>query len=151
MSQMKLARPLRVADAADIARDADVGGIGLDWTTPPAGLLGSGAAAWQHLAVTFADDPTRFREGDRQAVASYCQAVEMADAAAAALREHGVLVAGRSSAELGRPVRSPAWAMWRDAQTAVRQWSTVLGLTPGARATLRLPDAPRDDDNPFTT
>jgi hypothetical protein len=77
----------------------------------PADLTGVGLATWEHLAATFADQPTRFREADRRAVVAYCCAVEMADEAAKALREHGVLVAGRSESDNGRPVRSPAWAM----------------------------------------
>ncbi len=60
----------------------------------------------------------------------------------AALRQHGVLVEGRSEADRGRPVRSPAWAMWRDASTQVRQWSAELGLSPSPRARIRLPDVP---------
>ncbi|MBA2550040.1 MAG: P27 family phage terminase small subunit [Nocardioidaceae bacterium] len=58
---------------------------------------------------------------------------------------------GRSDADHDRPVRSPAWAMWRDASTQVRQWSNELGLSPSARSRMPLPDdSPADpDDNPF--
>jgi P27 family predicted phage terminase small subunit len=144
--------PLAPVDAELLAKDADPGGIGLDLTEVPADLTGVGVRTWEHLAATFADQPTRFREADRRAVVAYCCAVEMSDEAAKALREHGVLVEGRSEAEKGRPVRSPAWAMWRDASVQVRQWSAELGLSPSSRARMRLPDDLHNPnaDNPFS-
>ena len=143
---------LAAVEAETLAKDADLGGIGLDFAEMPTDLTGVGVETWQHLAVTFADQPIRFREADRRAVAAYCCAVEMADEAARALREHGVLVEGRSEADRGRPVRSPAWAMWRDASVQVRQWSAELGLSPSARARIRLPDDQHNPNanNPFS-
>lgn len=143
---------LVAVEARMLAKDADLGGIGLGFAEMPADLTGVGVKTWQHLAATFSDQPTRFREADRRAVAAYCCAVEMADEAAKALREHGVLVEGRSEADKGRPVRSPAWAMWRDASVQVRQWSAELGLSPSARARIRLPDDQynRNANNPFS-
>lgn len=149
-SKLKLVPHL--VDAAQlVARDADLGGIGLDWTTVPAALEGSGRDAWLHLADQFGAQPTRFREADRHAVAAFCTAVEMEAAARDALREHGVLVPGRSESDRGRPVRSPAWAMWRDAQTALRQWGRELGLSPAGRRSLAVADLPDDtrEGNPF--
>lgn len=143
---LKIARPLRAV--SDVARDADLGGLGLDWEVRP-DLGSAGLAAWDHLAGQFAKQPTRFREADRAAVIAYCQAREMADLAAAALREHGVLVAGRSESDRSRPVRSPAWAMWRDASVQVRQWSIELALTPSSRRRAGVVDAADGADNPF--
>lgn len=149
--KLKLAPSVGIVDpAAVIAHDAQAGGLGIDWQREPDGMGPAAVEVWRHLAVTFADDATRFREADRTAISSYAMAVEMQAAAGDALREHGVLVEGRSSPDAGRPVRSPAWAMWRDATTAVRQWSDVLGLTPSARARMRVPDlAPSSANNPF--
>lgn len=151
--QLKLANPLRAVDPETLAKDADLGGIGLDFTREPEGLSQSGQSAWQHLAATFASTPTRFREADRAAVTAYCLSVEMAERAAEALRQEGLLIDGRSSADSARSVRNPAWAMWRDANTAVRQWSVELALTPTSRQRARL-DAGTDtssEDNPFAT
>ena len=133
-------------------KDATLGGIGLDWRNPPTGLDEVALGVWEHLAETFRGDPARFREGDRQAVAAYCDAVSQRQRAAAALAEHGVLVVGRSDKDKDRPVWSPAWAMWRDASTQVRQWSNELGLSPSSRARMKLPAPPADlDDNPFVS
>ncbi|MFQ6172560.1 phage terminase small subunit P27 family [Oryzobacter sp. R7] len=143
--------PLRVLDPERLVVDATLGGNGLDWWVVPGDLEGVGRESWEHLRTTFANDPTRFREADRRAVAAYCSAVEMAAAAAAALREHGVLVDGRSNSDEGkRPVRSPAWAMWRDASTQVRQWSNELGLSPSARYRMKIAEpGVVGEGNPF--
>lgn len=152
-SKLKIAggqdRPLTVVEAEKVAVDATFGGLGIDWSVVPEDLVGVGRTAWEHLAETFASDPARFREADRRALAAYCTAVEMEARAAEALRENGVLVEGRSR-EDRRPVRSPAWAMWRDAQTAVRQWGNELGLSPSSRSRLKLPEpGGSSEGNPF--
>lgn len=143
-------KPLHAVDTNRLVADATLGGVGLDWSVVSGELVGVGQETWEHLRLTFQDDPTRFREADRAAVAAYCSAVEMAARAAEALREHGVLVDGRSR-EDGRPVRSPAWAMWRDASTQVRQWSNELGLSPSSRYRMKVPEpGVSSEGNPFS-
>jgi phage terminase small subunit len=57
--------------AADPAKDADLGGLGLTWDDAPTVLDESGRVEWQRLSRVFADNPTRFRESDRAAVTAY--------------------------------------------------------------------------------
>ena len=146
---LKLVNPLSAVDPDAVAVDAALGGIGLDWSDPPATLDEVARDVWEHLASTFRDDPTRFRQADRQAVATYCSAVAMEARAGEALRSEGVLVPARGD-HGQRSVRNPAWGMWRDASTQVRQWSSALGLTPDSRRRMGVPDpASPDEDNPF--
>jgi P27 family predicted phage terminase small subunit len=136
---------------AEVVKHAALGGVGLDWSTVPEDLAGAGRETWLGLAATFREDPVRFREADRRAVATYCRCVEMEAKAAAALVEHGVVVEGRSESDKrSRPVRSPAWAMWRDAQASVRQWGNELGLSPSSRSRMKVPEpSVPGESNPF--
>nr|NLI50467.1 phage terminase small subunit P27 family [Propionibacterium sp.] len=133
-------------------REHDLGGAPLDWMNMPP-LTGEGLLTWEHLANTFMDEPTRFREADRPAVTSFCEVAEMRALAAEALREEGVMVDGRGDHDRGRVVRNPAWGMWRDADTSFRAWSNVLGLNPTSRKRAGGPKAATTTtpaDNPFT-
>ncbi len=58
--------------AAEVVRDATVGGVGLDFAVVPAVLDEAARAEWSRLAEVYAGDPTRFREGDRAALVAYC-------------------------------------------------------------------------------
>jgi phage terminase small subunit len=55
-------------------QDSKVGGLGLDFDEVPAMLGDVAGAEWARLGVVFADQPTRFREGDRSIVVAYCLA-----------------------------------------------------------------------------
>lgn len=53
------------------AKDAELGGLGIDWADVPPILDDSGRVEWQRLARVFAHDPVRFREADRAALVAY--------------------------------------------------------------------------------
>jgi hypothetical protein len=57
--------------AVELARDAEVGGNGLDFAGVSDMLDAEGVAEWQRLGRVFARHPTRFREGHRAAVIAY--------------------------------------------------------------------------------
>lgn len=151
-TKLKLARSEHlqpVADGPSLAADADLGGLGLDWDTTPR-LAGVALAAWQHLAATFRDQPTRFREADRSAVVAFCEVAGMRALAAEQLQAEGLAVQGRSEHDRARLVKNPAWSMWRDADTALRAWSNALGLNPTARRRAGIAEAPASPiNNPF--
>jgi P27 family predicted phage terminase small subunit len=138
--------------AADLAVDAKLGGLGLDWESVPDALDDAGRDVWHYLREVYEDDATRFRQGDRAVLVSYCQAVVIRDQAYRDLQAEGLQVEGRSSADRGRQVRHPGFQLWMHSTTAVRQLARELGLTPGARATHGITDdrEPADDpENPF--
>jgi hypothetical protein len=90
--------------------DAMVGGVGLDWETVPADVKAAKDALeeWERLAHEFRSQPVRFREGDRRALAAYCTADAVVNLAVKELLTDGLLVDGRSRADAGRKVKSPA-------------------------------------------
>ena len=141
-----------VDDGTRAEQDARLAGGGLDWAEVPSGLDDDGRAAWEHLRVTFESWPTRFREGDRAAVAAYCMARSLNDRAAAALLAEGLAVEGRSSADHGRTVKSPHFMIWRDTGAALRAWCRELALTTDSRGRANVQDKPEeasDAGNPF--
>lgn len=153
MPARRNAGPLRViTPAREMVRDAQAGGLGLSWENVPGDVAACEEAAqeWARLASVFADDATRFREGDRAAVSTYCIAFALVRRAGAELLEDGLLVAGRSSADAGRRVKSPAWPVWVAASGQLRYWSRELGLTPDARGRMGITEKDDfDGDNPF--
>jgi len=129
-------KPTPLREVTLINADAEVGGLGLDFTVQPAEVESCTAAAseWSRLAGEFAEqDPPRFREGDRAALTAYCLALALFLTAAASLLADGLLVDGRSSQDRGRVVKSPAMAVWTAASSQLRYWARELGLTPDAR------------------
>jgi P27 family predicted phage terminase small subunit len=150
---LKLRGPLRVAD--DPVVDAKIGGLGLDFAVVPPVLDEAGAVEWRRLAEVFADDETRFREGDRAALTAYCAYWSAFVAAAADVSRNGPVVPGRSEKDQNRLVKNPATVAMREAATQLRYWSRELGLTPDARARMGITDPdPKDPaerllDNPF--
>lgn len=71
---------------------------------------------------------------DRDVIYAYCCAVVEHRGAYEALTEHGPLIPGRA----GGMVRNPAAQMVRDSATNLRMLARELGLTPSARASLKL-------------
>ena len=148
--KLKLASP--TAAAAEVARDATVGGLGLDFADVPDVLDAAGAAEWSRLGEVFARDATRFREGDRAAVTCYCAFWSAFAAAAADVAGNGPVTAGRSAKDRGRLVKNPATVAMRESATQLRYWARELGLTPDARGRIGLDGGaadPDDEDNPF--
>lgn len=146
--------PLRVlSPAVEMVRDAKVGGLGLNWEVVPDAVAGAAEAAaeWKRLSEVFDRDATRFREGDRSAVSAFCMSHALVCRAGTELLEDGLLVVGRSSADHGRRVKSPAWPVWVAASGQLRYWARELGLTPDARGRMGIveKDDFDDDDNPF--
>lgn len=128
----------------DEVRDAALGGIGLDWTEVPPSLGEVARDEWVRLGRVFAGQPTRFRESDRPAVASYCGWWGTYVAAQRDLAERGPVVVGRSSADREHLVKNPSEAIARNASTQLRGWATALGLTPASRTRLGVDDFPDD-------
>ncbi|MFF1906016.1 phage terminase small subunit P27 family [Kitasatospora sp. NPDC058218] len=136
------------------AKDAEVGGLGLDWTTEPDILDVSGLTEWHRLAEVYASQPARFREGDRAAVAAYCTWWSAFAISAADVRDRGPVVEGRSDHDRGRLVKNPATVAMREASQQLRYWARELGLTVDARVRIGLADQSEQDgddtDNPFS-
>jgi P27 family predicted phage terminase small subunit len=148
MSRLKLKPPDPVTGGG---RDDSKGGPGLDFSNEPAALDESGLAEWRRLAAEFESDPGRFREGDRAGLEAYCSYFSDFLAASYAIQSQGLTVPGRSSADAGRQVKNPAVAMKREASQQLRLWARELGLTPNARAQMKIrePQQPGNNENPF--
>lgn len=138
--------------AIRLAKDAEIGGLGLDWSAQPEMLDDAGLSEWERLAGVFAHDATRFREGERAAITAYCSWWSAFATAAADVRDRGPVVEGRSDMDRGRLVKNPATVAMREASQQLRYWARELGLTTDARVRIGLADAgddKNDDDNPF--
>ncbi|HEX2299142.1 MAG TPA: phage terminase small subunit P27 family [Pseudonocardiaceae bacterium] len=146
--KLKLGPDLHVASPA---KDAALAGTGLDWSTCPPVLDEAGRQEWNRLAGVFAEDATRFREGDRAAVTAYCVYWSAFLLAAEDVAQNGPVVEGRSDKDRGRMVKNPATVAMREAATQLRYWCRELALTPDARGRtgIRDEDPARDEDNPF--
>ena len=142
-----------VDDGTRAETEAKLAGNGLDWADEPAGLVGAALAEWQRLAVVFERYPTRFREGDRQALVAYCRLLARLEAVDAAIDVEGVLVPGRGHDDAGRLVKNPLLATSNQTQLALRLWARELGLTPDSRGRANLDEKPSeeagDGSNPF--
>jgi P27 family predicted phage terminase small subunit len=115
----------------------------LDWSTTPEDLDGRALAEWHRLCGAFDGASGRFREGDRTALVTYCTWVGVFLDASDRVRQRGVLIGGRSSADKARGedagmVKNPAEAIMRNASQQVRYWARELGLTPAARASMKI-------------
>lgn len=106
---------------------------------------------WQRLAAVFADDPVRFREGDRAALVAYAAYWSAFVTAAGEVARDGPVIEGRSDKDRGRLVKNPATVAMREAATQLRFWCRELALTPDSRGRTGITDAdPADDaENPF--
>lgn len=138
--------------AAEVVRDATVGGTGLDFAVVPAVLDEAARAEWDRLAEVYAGDPTRFREGDRAALVAYSCYWSAFLAAAQDVSTNGPVVLGRSDKDRGRMVKNPATVAMREAATQLRYWARELGLTPDARGRIGVSDtggSSADEGNPF--
>jgi len=133
-------------DGLDQAKDAELGGIGLDWDVVPPAMAVEAAVLWAELAAVFTPTPTRFRESDRSLLARYCSVSALADRAERLLFEDGLMVAGRSPSDAGRPVKNPAHQLLRDYTMMQLSLARALALGPVARTRqgireLEAPDA----------
>lgn len=139
--------------ALRIAKEAEIGGLGLDWSDRPDILDDAGLQEWDRLASVYAMDATRFREGERAAVTAYCAYWSAFRAAQTDVRDRGPVVEGRSDMDRGRLVKNPSTVAMREASQQLRYWARELGLTTDARVRIGLTDAgddrKNDDDNPF--
>lgn len=150
---LKIPSGLRILPAAAKAaeKDAKLGGLGIEWATVPAVLDDAGRAEWQRLAEVFAQDPVRFREGDRAAVTAYCVYWSAFIRSAEDVASRGPVVAGRSADDRERLVKNPATVAMREAAAQLRYWVRELCLSPDSRGRSGITDAdPKvDEDNPF--
>lgn len=133
-------------DVTWLVNDAKVGGLGLAFDDVPPMLDDRGRAEWSRLGVVFANQPTRFREGDRSILVAYCLAWSIYLGATAELASDGLLVTGRSAPDRERRVKSPAMTVWSQAGSQLRYLSRELGLTPDSRGRMGLKDAPESED-----
>ena len=135
-----------------ITSDAKVGGIGLDFDDIPVVLAGDALAEWSRLGTVFADQQTRFREGDRAILVAYCLTWGLYLDAVAELAGDGLTVAGRSSPDRGRQVKNPVLVSMTQLSGQLRFLARELGLTPDSRLKLGLKDAGEATDSwsPFT-
>jgi P27 family predicted phage terminase small subunit len=128
-------------------QDSKVGGLGLDFDDVPVMLGNVGGAEWERLGRVFADQPTRFREGDRAVLVAYCLAWSIYLMATAELASDGLLVTGRSAPDRERRVKSPAMTVWSQAGSQLRYLARELGLSPDSRGRMGLKDAPESQDD----
>lgn len=122
-----------------VARDAQLAGLGLNWSEVPEVLDEMARVEWQRLATVFVDDPVRFREGDRAALVAYCCFWSSFTTAAADVAR-------------GRLVKNPATVAMREAATQLRYWVRELALSPDSRGRTGISEADpnrEDADNPF--
>lgn len=135
-----------------LVADAKVGGIGLDFDEIPPMLADAGLAEWSRLGVVFADQPTRFREGDRAILVAYCLTWSLYLDAVAELAGDGLTVLGRSASDRGRQVKNPVLVSMTQLSGQLRFLARELGLTPDSRSKLGLKDAGEVTDawSPFS-
>lgn len=147
---------LRLADdarhPADASKDAELGGLGIDWSDIPPILDEFGRAEWQRLSRVFAHDPVRFREADRAALVAYATYWAAFVRAAENVALRGPVVPGRSDSDRERLVKNPSCTAMREAAVQLRFWIRELALSPDSRGRTGITDTDpkRDDvDNPF--
>jgi phage terminase small subunit len=121
------------ADGSAVAKDAELGGLGLDWDRLPDGLGVGALALWSELGDVFRSTPTRFRESDRSLLSRYCAVSALADEAEALLFAEGLMVPGRSESDAGRSVKNPANQLLRDYVMMQLSLARALALGPVAR------------------
>jgi P27 family predicted phage terminase small subunit len=101
--------------------------------------------AWRDIVKAQGGEPWQTR-ADRTVLRILVETVAINRQAATLLRA-GVLVRGRNRAQ-GEVVKSPAWQPFRESAELIRLYAVQLGLTPAARAALRL-EAPIVHDDPM--
>ena len=149
---LKIKLPDGDLHAVDPATAAALGGLGIDWSDVPAVLDESGRAEWQRLSRVFAQDATRFREGDRAAVTAYCLYYAAFIRAAQDVANRGPVVPERSDSDRERLVKNPSCTAMRESATQLRFWVRELALSPDSRGRTGITDTdPNRDDvtNPF--
>lgn len=142
-----------VDDGVLAEREARTGGTGIVWGDEPDALPAAGLAEWRRLARVFERYPLRFREGDRQALATYCRLVARLEQVDAAIDAEGIVVLGRGHGDEERMVKNPLLSTYNQLQQAVRLWVRELGLSPDSRGRASLDEQgekeDRNDGNPF--
>lgn len=123
---------------------------------PPTWLDQEGRAEWDRVAKGL-DNMGILGTIDRAVLALYCETWSVWNRARRDLRAAS---SGRQGAgtevlvdgDKGRTVKSPAWQVYRDAATTLRELARELGLTPATRLRMELPTRADDDptaDDPF--
>jgi P27 family predicted phage terminase small subunit len=109
--------------------------------TPPEGATGEVLVEWNRVVEELTAMGIA-HAADRDVIYAYCCAViEHRDAFEAYSRE-GALVPGQRGGTL---VRNPAAQIMRDAALAIRAFARELGLSPAARASLKMPERDQRD------
>lgn len=121
------------ADGSAVAKDAELGGLGINWDRVPAGLGDGAVVLWTELGEVFCSTPTRFRESDRSLLSRYCSVSALADEAERILFSEGLTIPGRSASDADRPVKHPAHQLLRDYTMLQLSLARALALGPVAR------------------
>lgn len=100
--------------------------------TMPRGMSPAAQTVWRHVVAEM--PPSVIVAVDAYALRAYCEAVERYETAVAILNATSYLVEGYR----GQLVRNPILAVIRSESDLKRQWARELGLTPSARAGLRM-------------
>ncbi len=108
---------------------------------PPEWLRPEAVEVWERLA------PDLVRKGlltpwDVDTFAILCDAIVQYKEASAFVAKSSVLIRGRKDAL----VKNPAMQLERDLAQLVRAYSHEFGLTPSARAAIKTPEQPGDDE-----
>jgi P27 family predicted phage terminase small subunit len=107
---------------------------------PPIDMTPAGREIWEYTIKELG--PMRVATAaDRDALVAYCEAVAMHRRAAQLLATQDILVEGQK----GNIVRNPAVQMMRDAAMTMKAFAAEFGLTPRARAEMKMPEAPKND------
>lgn len=139
-TQLRLLRgdqPCRINDREPVARDV--------LPEPPDSMTANVREIWhytmrelKHMKVAAA--------ADRDALACYCEAVAAHRKASEILAKSPVLVKGLH----GTLVRNPALQIQRDSANTIRGFAQEFGLTPSARAGIKMEGQGRGSEtNPF--
>lgn len=102
---------------------------------PPDGLSDEVRAVWDYTLEQLAAMGTA-TPADRDALVAYCEAVIVHRKASALLAQSNVLI---RSAKGGALIRNPVVQIQRDAAATLRGFAQEFGLTPSARAEIRMP------------
>lgn len=100
---------------------------------PPGWLSPLARAEWDRIAPELSVMGTTF-EADAVSLAAYCEAVAVLVEASGLVAQMGVTSLG----EDGTLRRNPAVRVAQDAGNQVRAWAREFGLTPSARAGIRV-------------
>ena len=117
----------------------------------PDWLTDEGARIWGGLVPQALADGLPWTRGDVMAIAAFCAAAAHAREAERHVAEHGIMLRtpGTKRNPEGRETINPNVKIARQFTREAMAWAAVLGLTPIARARMRIERRSYDPNNPF--